>query len=48
MTGVQTCALPIFGDGLLRFSVGIEAPEDLVADLRAALDRAEARTPVAV
>ncbi|BDZ56735.1 cystathionine gamma-synthase [Barrientosiimonas humi] len=36
------------GDGLLRFSVGIEAPEDLVADLRAALDRAEARTPVAV
>lgn len=36
------------GDGLLRFSVGIEAPEDLVADLTAALDRAAARTPVAV
>lgn len=34
------------GDGLLRFSVGIEAPEDLVADLVAALDRAAARTPV--
>ena len=29
-------------DGLLRFSVGIEAPADLLADLRAALDRAAA------
>jgi cystathionine gamma-synthase len=28
------------GDGLLRLSVGIEAIEDLAADLRAALDRA--------
>jgi cystathionine gamma-synthase len=27
------------GDGLLRFSVGIEAPDDLVADLHQALDR---------
>ena len=26
------------GDGLVRISVGIEAPEDLVADLKAALD----------
>ena len=30
------------GDGLLRLSVGIEAAEDLVADLRTALRRAEA------
>jgi cystathionine gamma-synthase len=28
------------GDGLLRLSVGIEAVEDLVADLRAGLGRA--------
>lgn len=33
------------GDGLLRFSVGIEAVEDLLADLTAALDRAHAATP---
>ncbi|GAB3104127.1 O-succinylhomoserine (thiol)-lyase [Lysobacter terrae] len=30
------------GDGLLRLSVGIEHAEDLVADIAAALDRAEA------
>lgn len=36
------------GDGLLRFSVGIEAAEDLVADLRAALDRAHAAVAVTV
>ena len=30
------------GDGLLRLSVGIEATEDLAADLAAALDRASA------
>lgn len=30
------------GDGLLRFSVGIEHVDDLLADLRAALDRAAA------
>lgn len=30
------------GDGLLRFSVGIEAIEDLIADLRDGLDRAAA------
>jgi cystathionine gamma-synthase len=29
-------------DGLLRLSVGIEDPEDLLADLRAALARAAA------
>jgi cystathionine gamma-synthase len=29
------------GDGLLRLSVGIEAPEDLLEDLDAALERAE-------
>ena len=29
------------GDGLLRFSVGIEHLDDLVADLREALDRAQ-------
>ena len=28
------------GDQLLRLSIGIEATEDLVADLRAGLDRA--------
>lgn len=28
------------GEGLLRFSIGIEDPADLVADLVAALDRA--------
>ncbi|HZP65752.1 MAG TPA: cystathionine gamma-synthase [Rudaea sp.] len=32
------------GDGLLRLSVGIEAAEDLVADLEAALERAGATT----
>lgn len=32
------------GDGLLRLSVGIEAVEDLLADLRMALRRAEAAT----
>jgi cystathionine gamma-synthase len=34
------------GAGLLRVSVGIEAPEDLVADLSAGLARALACTPV--
>jgi cystathionine beta-lyase/cystathionine gamma-synthase len=29
-----------FTDGLVRFSVGIEAPEDLVADLGQALEHA--------
>jgi len=29
------------GDGLLRLSVGIEAPEDLLEDLEGALERAE-------
>ncbi len=29
------------GDGLLRLSVGLEAEDDLLADLRAALDRAD-------
>jgi cystathionine gamma-synthase len=32
------------GEGLLRVSVGIEDPEDLVADLRAGLDRAASAT----
>lgn len=32
------------GDGLLRLSVGIEAAEDLVADLLDALDRAHRAT----
>jgi len=35
-------------DGLLRLSVGIEAAEDLVADLRAALDRVASVTEQAV
>jgi cystathionine gamma-synthase len=36
------------GDGLLRLSVGIEAVEDLVADIEAGLDRAgEAASPLA-
>ncbi|MDE2751734.1 MAG: cystathionine gamma-synthase [Gemmatimonadota bacterium] len=35
------------GQGLLRLSVGIEAAEDLVADLERALDRAEAAVSVA-
>ncbi|HEX6833950.1 MAG TPA: PLP-dependent transferase, partial [Rudaea sp.] len=37
------------GEGLVRLSVGIEAADDLIADLAAALDRAEAeiRTPQA-
>lgn len=30
------------GEGLLRLSVGIESPEDLVADLQAGLERAQA------
>ncbi|HEV8695225.1 MAG TPA: PLP-dependent transferase, partial [Lysobacter sp.] len=30
------------GDGLLRLSVGIEHADDLVADIAAALERAEA------
>ncbi len=34
------------GDGLLRVSVGLEAPEDLIEDLIAGLDRA-ARPEVA-
>lgn len=33
------------GDGLLRLSVGIEHADDLVADIAAALARAEASTP---
>ncbi len=33
------------GEGLLRISVGIEEPGDLLADLGAALDRARAATP---
>ena len=33
------------GDGLLRLSVGIEAVEDLVADIDAALDRAASFLP---
>jgi cystathionine gamma-synthase len=33
------------GDGLLRLSVGIEHADDLVADIAAALARAEATTP---
>src|SRR5690606_14385922 len=32
------------GDGLLRLSVGIEHADDLVADIAAALDRADATT----
>jgi cystathionine gamma-synthase len=36
------------GDGLLRLSVGIEAVEDLLADLRAGLERAATAAPVAV
>ncbi len=35
------------GDGLLRLSAGIEAVEDLLADLDAALDRAAIAVPVA-
>jgi cystathionine gamma-synthase len=35
------------GDGLLRLSIGIEAAEDLLADLRAGLDRASAAAPAA-
>ncbi|MFL6289889.1 MAG: cystathionine gamma-synthase [Thermoanaerobaculia bacterium] len=35
------------GDGLLRLSVGIEAAEDLVADVSAGLDRALAAVPEA-
>lgn len=36
------------GDDLLRLSVGIEDPEDLVTDLRAGLERAATTTPAAV
>ena len=36
------------GQGLLRFSVGIEAAEDLVDDLERALRRAEAAATVPV
>jgi len=36
------------GDGLLRLSVGIEHADDLVADLRAALERASAALPSTV
>jgi hypothetical protein len=34
-------------DDLLRLSIGIEAPEDLLADLDAALDATRARRPAA-
>lgn len=40
----QARAVAGIGDGLLRLSVGIEHPEDLRADVRAALDRAAAAT----
>jgi len=43
ITAEQQRAAGITG-GLLRLSVGIEATEDLVADLEAALDRALVRT----
>jgi len=33
------------GDGLLRLSVGIEASEDLIADIEAGLERAQADAP---
>jgi cystathionine gamma-synthase len=33
------------GEGLLRVSVGIEDPDDLVADLSAALERAATARP---
>ena len=36
------------GDGLLRLSVGIEAPEDLLEDLDAALERAESASDALV
>lgn len=39
----ETRAHAGIGDDLLRLSIGIEAAEDLVADLRAALDRVAAR-----
>ncbi len=35
-------------DGLLRLSVGIESSDDLVADLRAALDAVSASTSIGV
>lgn len=38
-------ALAGIDDGLVRVSVGIESPEDLVADLKAGLDRALAACP---
>lgn len=38
-------ALAGIDDGLVRVSVGIESPDDLVADLRAGLDRAQAACP---
>jgi O-acetylhomoserine (thiol)-lyase len=34
-------------DDLLRLSIGIEAPEDLLADLDAALDAARRTAPAA-
>jgi Cys/Met metabolism PLP-dependent enzyme len=34
-----------FSDGLVRYSVGIEDVEDLIADLRQALDAISAATP---
>ena len=37
---VDALAAAGIGDGLLRLSVGIEALDDLVADLEAGLDRA--------
>ena len=40
LTPDQRAALGI-GDGLVRLSVGLEDPEDLLADLRHALDAAE-------
>ena len=39
LTPEQRAALGI-GDGLLRLSVGLEDPADLIADLREALDAA--------
>ena len=44
VTGVQTCALPIFNitDGLVRLSVGLENVDDLKEDLDQALGKAKA------
>jgi cystathionine gamma-synthase len=38
---VEARATAGIGDGLLRLSVGIEHVDDLVADIQAALDRAQ-------